>query len=353
MQGNIQYYLDTMADVLPPVIVSAETLSQINKMGSSFSDFAASEYIMETNLNAEAAEVDFSFRILTREKAALISGLNNDAFSILATDETWGRIIAFVNAWPEEVSDIWLEMDYAEYENIIPLPCFFFNAMQIKEDTTVNEKLLLSLLKQLLDSKQLQQLWPHLREVIHKLPSTVGLFQAGVMLARNRDRVRIFTAELTDEQTREYMSNIGWGPLPQLEELFKLIKPYSDGQYILDFDIGANGISEKIGINFGLATKDMLPDFLSNLVEHHLCTDIKRKGVLAWPNSRGSYLGPDYGYSALLMDISHFKVNWSPAEGIKVKAYLQAVGIYLKEMFKARATAKEHPSPLTPYSGQC
>lgn len=348
MSGNIKYYLHSIADVLPPEIISAQTFSQIDRMASRFSDFAASEYIMETCLNVEAAEVDFSFRILTREKAALISGLNNDAFSTLAAEETWGKIIDFVNYWPEEINDIWLEMDYAEYEKPIPQPCFFFNARQIKNGTDVDKQLLFSALKWLLDIEQLQSLWPYLQRVIQQLPPAVGLFQAGVMLARNRNRVRIFTGELTREEVAEFLSNIGQMSLTRLEELFELINPHSEGQYILDFDVNADGISEKIGINFGLKNKDILPDFLNNLVDHHLCTDIKRSGVLAWSGGKGSYLGPDYGYSALIKDISHFKLSYSPTEGIKVKAYLQVAGVYLKELFKVRIAAKEDLGSINP-----
>ena len=348
MSGNIKYYLHSIADVVPLEIISAQTFSQIDRMASRFSDFAASEYIMETSLNTELAEVDFSFRILTQEKAALISGLNNDAFSTLAAGQTWGKFVDFINFWPGKIADIWLEMDYAEYEKSIPQPCFFFNARQVKNGTDVDKQLLFSALKWLLDIEQLQSFWPHLQWVIQQLPPAVGLFQAGVMFARNRDRVRIFTGELTREQTREYLSNIGWTSLSRLEELFELINPYSEGQYILDFDISADGISEKIGINFGLKTNDILPDFLNSLVDHHLCTDIKRRGVLAWPGSKGSYLGPDYGYSVLIKDISHFKLSYSPTEGIKVKAYLRVAGVYLKELFKARIPTKEDLGSINP-----
>lgn len=338
MDGNIKKYIDGIAGNLPPQIISEATYIKIFNMSSMFSDFAASEYIMETNLNTETAEVDFSFRILAREKAALINGLNNDDFATLAADETWGKIIDFVNYWPQEISDIWLEMDYGEYVKPIPQPCFFFNARQIKTGTDVDEKLLFESLKQLLDIELLEPIWPHLQRVIPQLPPAVGLFQAGVMLARNRDRVRLFTAELTQEQMKEYLANISWSFLPRLDELFELVNPYSDGQYILDFDVSADGVSEKIGINFGVDKKESLPAFLENLVVHQLCSDIKSRGILAWSGSKGSYLGPNYGYSALIKDISHFKMSYSSIEGIKVKAYLKVVGIYLKELFKTRTS---------------
>ena len=159
------------------------------------------------------------------------------------------------------------------------------------------------------------------------------------MLARNNDRVRIFTAELTREQVVGYLAAIGWpGPFARLAELFELVHALSDGQYIVDFDVTREGVSGKIGINFGLQTKKMLPYFLEKLVTYRLCTDTKRKGVLAWPGSQGSFLGPDYGYTALIKNISHFKIGCSAQEGLQAKAYLRLEGIYLKELFKLKAS---------------
>lgn len=338
LNGNFKNYLDSMAGNLPPEIVAEATYRQIYETALLFSDLAASEYIMETHLNTAAAEVDFSFRVLSQEKACLTSGLQNN-FSTLAAGGTWKKIIDFVNFWPSAIGDIWFEMDYGEYEKPIPQPCFFFNASKIKVGTEVQEQLLFNAIKHLLDVEQLELLWTNLEGVIHQLPPEAGLFQVGVMLARNNDRVRIFTAELTREQVMEYLYAIGWpGPYSRLTELFELVHPLSDGRYILDFDVTRQGVSGKIGINFGLQTQKMLPYFLEKLVAHRLCTDTKRKGVLAWPGSKGSFLGSDYGYTALIKNISHFKIGCSAQEGLQAKAYLRVEGIYLKELFKLNAS---------------
>jgi len=155
------------------------------------------------------------------------------------------------------------------------------------------------------------------------------------MLARNGDRVRIFTSELSREQTLDYLAAIGWkGSFTRLEEVFfHLLHGYSDGQYILDFDVTKEGISSKIGINFGLKDKPALPAFLENLAVHQLCTDSKKRGMLDWSGSQGGFLGSDYGFTALIKDISHFKASYSPDEDLKVKAYLRFSGIYLKKIF--------------------
>jgi len=69
---------------------------------------------------------------------------------------------------------------------------------------------------------------------------------------------------------------------------------------------------------------------------HRLCKDSKQRGVLSWPGSQGSFLGPEYGFTAIIKDISHFKVSYAPEEGIKVKAYLRFSGVYLKKMWVAK-----------------
>ncbi|MGI6647519.1 MAG: hypothetical protein ACOX5W_00240 [Bacillota bacterium] len=341
MEGNVKRYLDSIGPSLPAEIISLETKRKIDKMAVLFSDFAASEYIMETNLNSAVAEADFSFRILTSEKDCLMKGFNSFSISGLATDATWMKVIDFVHFWPPDIPDIWLEMDYGEFAKDVPQPCFFFNATQIKEGTEINNDLLHSSLSRLLDSSQLATIWPNLTEIIHQLPPEVGLFQIGTMLARHQDRVRVFTAELTQEQTLAYLARINWpGDFPKLEQLFNLVHPHSDGQYIVDFDVTRQGISEKIGINFGLAKKQELPAFLANLTRHGLCNEVKQQGVLAWSGSKGCFLGPAYGFSALVKDISHFKMSLIPEESVMMKAYLRIMGIYLKELFTTRTAGK-------------
>jgi len=341
MEGNVKQYLDSIGPSLPSEIISRETKQKIDKMAVLFRDFAASEYILETNLNSAVAEADFSFRILTAEKDCLMRGFKNFSFSGLSADETWMKVIDFVNYWPTDIPDIWLEMDYGEFAKDVPQPCFFFNATQIKESTEINCDLLNSSLSRLLDSSQLATIWPNLTEVIHQLPPEVGLFQVGAMLARHQDRVRVFTAELTREQTLAYLARINWqGHFSKLEQLFNLVHPHSEGQYIVDFDVMEQGISEKIGINFGLDKKRNLPAFLEKLTQHGLCNEVKQQGVLAWSGSEGCFLGPAYGFSALVKDISHFKMSLIPEESAVIKAYLRIAGVYLKELFKARAAGK-------------
>lgn len=349
MQGNLLKYINAIISSLPAEIISAQNHTQLMDLAALFSDFTASEYIMESYLNSEDADVDFSFRVLTEEKAYLSNGFYEDSFAALAMDETWKRIIDFVDYWPQDINDIWLEIDYSEYAKQIPLPCFFFNGERILSNRDMDYSLLFASLMPLLGRAQVDLLKNKLIKVIQQLPPDVGLFQIGTMLARHRDRVRIFTAELSREQVVNYLSAIGWiGPLAQLNEIFNLIHGYSDGQYILDFDVNNSGISSKIGINFGLKNKQELPAFLDNLIAHRLCTDSKQRGVLNWPGSQGSFLGSDYGFTAIIKDISHFKVSYAPEEGIKVKAYLRFSGVYLKKMLAAR---KQQPNQAMAQTG--
>ncbi len=338
MNGNIKNYLAGIGPSLPLEIISEDTYRRLNKIADLFEGFAASEYIMETSLNTGAAEVDFSFRVLTEEKTCLSNGFKSNCFSTLADDGTWMRIKDFVNFWPQSMDDIWFEIDYGECGQDIPQPCFFFNAGKIKKGRDIDDELLFESLKHLLNPEQLQELRDNMIAVIQALPLEVGLFQVGVMLARSRESIRIFTEELSREQVVEYLSAIGWSSsFSRLDELFQLVHPYSDAQYILDFDVSSQGISEKIGINFGLKNGETLPAFLDNLVQNHLCTDVKKQGVLSWSGSQGSYLGRDYGYCALIKNISHFKIACSPDEGFKAKAYLRVAGVYLKDLWKPKA----------------
>ncbi|MDD3852440.1 MAG: hypothetical protein PHD40_02140 [Syntrophomonadaceae bacterium] len=337
INGNIKQYLDGIGTTLPLEIISQETRQKIDRIAVCFKDFAASEYIMETSLTSEIAQVDFSLRVLTEEKECLLNGLQSSYFASMAGDDSWIRVADFIKHWSNDIEDIWLEMDYDEYDQQIPQPCFFFNASQIKSGSVIDFDLLLLSLKPLLENEQLKTIPPNIQFVMQQLPSEVGLFQVGMMLARTNDQVRIFTAELSREQTQDYLSRIGWvGSFSRLNDLFELVDQYSDGQYILDFDVSSQGVSKKIGINFGLGKNQMLLSFLENLEEHQLCTDVKKRGVMAWSGSEGCYLGPEYGFTAIIKDISHFKVSLLPEEELGVKAYLRYAGVYLKKMFAGR-----------------
>jgi len=343
VEGNIIKYLENVAPGVPPEIMSTESYLKLHKMASLFRDFVSEEYILETCLDRDEPCVDFSFCIRETERELLAGAFKEHCFKPLTGDEVWKRVINFVNSWSvkdvtsyKKVNNIWLEMDSGEHGKDIPRPCFFFDASQVKSGTSVDSEWVWEeALKKLLDDDLVDLLQDKLKTVIRCLPPGTALFQVGTMLSRNEDRVRIFTSELTREQTAWYLKNIGWpGNAGQIKKIFDLIDNFSDGRYIVDFDVTREGISEKTGINFGLGNSNVLPSFLGELAGHNLCTDLKKRGISSWKGSSCRFLGRDYGQTALLRNISHFKVAYSPGERIRVKAYLKVAGVYLKELFK-------------------
>ncbi len=84
---------------------------------------------------------------------------------------------------------------------------------------------------------------------------------------------------------------------------------------------------------------------MENLVNQGQCDEDKRKVVLAWKGSSCSFFGKDYGQTAIIKDISHFKVTYSPGIGLTSKVYLRAAGYYLKQLFKANTvSANDYPT---------
>jgi hypothetical protein len=337
MQGNVLAYWQATRAGLPPEIVGEASSRRIDRTAAAFRHFSASEYILESRLGCDQAETDFSLRVLAREEGpALLAGLQSPDFASLSADPAWEKVLDFVSRWPREMADVWLEMDDDEMAGPLPRPCFFFSAAAIKDGGKVNRELLRAALSPLLEEQQLDSLWGNLNTVIGQLPPEVGVFQIGVMLARQQNRVRIFTRELSREQADAYLDAIRWpGPWHSLQELWRIVQPYSDGRYILDFDISQPGISEKLGINFGLDQKRNLADFTAHLTEKGLCTATKAAGVQAWSGSQGKFLGPDYGFTALLKNISHFKLTCDGEAGLQAKAYLGIMGIYLAKLWRA------------------
>jgi hypothetical protein len=338
-------YLSKFSSDIPLEILDNESYLKLSKMLFLFKDFVSRDYGLETCLYNDEQQVDFAFCVRTMEREFLAQAFKELHFQPLAGDKAWDRVINFVNSWSAKntatnanVENIWLEMDSEQYEKDIPCPCIFFDASQVTNNSNINNDWLFDqALKKLLDNDLVELLQNEVKAVIKCLPPGTGLFQVGIMLARNEDMVRICTSQLTMEQTVKYLNDIRWpGDLSKFDEIFDLMNRFVNGKYIVNFSVTQEGVPEKIGIEFRLKNSKILPCFLKELAEYNLCTDLKREGLLSWKGSSCQYLGRDYGQTSLLRNIAHFKAGYSSNEGIRVKAYLRIIGVYLKELFKKR-----------------
>jgi pyrroloquinoline quinone biosynthesis protein E len=154
------------------------------------------------------------------------------------------------------------------------------------------------------------------------------LFQLGVMLGRQAESVRLFTNDLNREHLLAYLTDLHWpGDLAGLAAQLEMLEPFVS-KFILDFDVTPHGISEKIGINFGLRRSDdaAVIDFLSFAETLELCVAQKREGVRSWLGA-----APD-PVAMIFNDISHFKLVINPAGAPgKLKAYLRQGSVPRRE----------------------
>ncbi|QGT99852.1 hypothetical protein SYNTR_1259 [Candidatus Syntrophocurvum alkaliphilum] len=331
MSVNLQELVQQTLPYAPEGLISSQTAADIHRLTDFFSDLSISEYILETSLEDKLGDVDISFRVLQEEAIAMREAFLNPSFYPLTAEVSWHKIMEFCNKWPAKVQDIWIEMDQAEYRTSLPKPCFFYNSEAIKSKMGIEHSLLNNQLEILLGRETTKELESNLYKVIKSLPEGMRLFQIGAMLARNNDRIRLVTHGMKWDIVETWFDKLKWIDVkPPINKWKHLSERYSDSWYNVDIDVTTQGIPSKIGYEIQLKTIKDLPLFLDSLVDAGLCIPEKQAMILKWSGSRGQYMGKEAGYCALINNICHFKLTWSPDNGLSAKVYLRVKAVSLK-----------------------
>lgn len=234
-------------------------------------------------------------------------------------------------------SEYWLELDQEACLETPVRPCFFFDASQI-EDVSALQKMCDVLIPEISSRQTIDALRP----VLLRCAETVfsrgkRLYQIGSMQGRGMDRsLRLVLDDMEREDVLSCLQEMDWpGNLAALDMLLREFEPYSDrSQFIVDFDVYPDGISQKIGVNFGTrdkctATVAQLLDFLT---DKGLCADGKRQDVLRFVDEF-----PQFS-PYIQNDISHFKLAFQDGGVIAAKAYLRQGNVPRAHDFRAYAT---------------
>ncbi len=226
-----------------------------------------------------------------------------------------------------KTSNVWLEMDYEPCLQGRLDPCVFFDISQVQPQQ--EHDWIYPALTILLGMDRSAALWSRLEDCIDRLAGrNRQLFQLGVMLGRQAESVRLFTSDMTGEQVLAYLAELNWsGDLSGLNAHLEILEPFTR-KFILDFDVTPAGISEKIGINFGLRHNgDAAADaFLAFAETQRLCTAEKREGICNWLAA-----APD-PVVLIFNDISHFKLVVNPVgRPVNLKVYLRQCSVPRRE----------------------
>lgn len=293
-------------------------------LATAFSGFESQETIQEIELSAAGRQADYSFRLDRRDRETALALLQQSP--LLRSRPAWQAVTGLCALWcnnrtdfSSRVNNIWLEMDYEACRQGLLEPCVFFDISQLRPQE--ERGWLDPALAILLGAERGAALRPRLDFCIDALAGrNRQLFQLGVMLGRQATAIRLFTSDMTREDLPAYLAEVNWpGNLPELTAQLEALEPFAR-KFILDFDVMPEGISEKIGVNFGLrrSGNSAVDEFLAFAAARQLCREGKREGVQDWLAA-----APD-PVELIFSDISHFKLVISQAgQPKKLKAYLR------------------------------
>lgn len=289
---KVKEYLDYLERDWNTSLFRQECKTGFDNIRSQFGEMETEETIQEVHLAKPEKECDYSIRMEVKDSKYL--------------------------------KEYWLELDDRACAVSPVKPCYFVDASAVKPGQDNNwfyEKILPELASGK-TKKNLNKLIYMLDECVQKLEGKCKcLFQLGVMSGRGEKNIRLFTDYMKKEDITEWLKNLSWSGNTQiLAELLSGLESYVEDQnFIVDFDVNENGISGKIGINFGTKDKktDTVRSFLEYLQSRGLCLPEKKKGVMEWIQRYPSHT------PFIQNDISHFKIPFSGEEALDAKAYLR------------------------------
>jgi len=285
----IKEYIFYLANHKYPALFSDEVTGRLKNIETVYGDIETEETILEVVMNKPEKGCDYSIKMLTDK---------------------------------DTVKNYWYELDYNAYRSTDIASCYFIDASSLKPGED-NNGFYQNVLPQFAGEERAENLLPMLKKCVDLLKDrNKSVFQLGAMTARGEnDSLRFFTYEMTKEELLSYLEAMNWkGSLKAVEELLCQLQPCCAKKgFILDFDITAEGISEKIGICFG--TKDKryrtVEKTIDYLTEKGLCLSEKRDDILRWNTCYPS------GNPFIQNDISHFKFAFKGESILAAKAYLR------------------------------
>lgn len=300
----VKEYLDYFRQKEYPALLSEEDMNRLQNVERIFGDLKTEETILEVCLSTEETGCDYSIR---------------------------------VDVDSPNIKEYWYELDSDACSKSEIAACYFVDASKVvpgKDNSAFYDNVLVRLAGQ----ERVDKLRRMLHLCVELLQGKCDkLFQLGSMTGRQEmDRIRLFTEELFREDLVTYLRELGWrGDTEALDSFLAHWERYSDRKkFILDFDIFEDGISEKIGINFGTVKKNpfVVEKFLNALQDADLCIAVKKEDVLRFIQAFPCHT------PFMQNDISHFKIPFQGSGPLLAKAYLRQGSVSYYEGFKAYDT---------------
>lgn len=216
---------------------------------------------------------------------------------------------------------LWYELDYKQFSSgkkIEPFYFFsFYDRLELDDYKKAFDKYLPTFLGEETDKKVREPLI----ELTKKLPNRVYIHHIGSMASRGKfDTVRVTVFVSERENLCNTLEKIGWKG--DISALWKDIEPLHKKKYIsFDFDLGENGISDKIGVEIPVSGSqtEIIDKFITDLEQKGLCLKSKGDAIRRWIRI------PHGDDPRINTSLEHFKFNFFGGHIIEAKAYLQQI----------------------------
>ena len=293
---ELHHYINWFSRQNYPALFDAEVHRRLQNVHRAFGERKTEEVILEVHLSDDSKRCDYSFR------------------------EDTGK---------EPVKNYWLELDFEACVTEDITPCYFIDASALKPgiDAVAFYE---TALPALAGKERANALRHRVAECVEKLSGRCeALFQLGAMVGRRQnDSLRVFPEDMTRADALEYLADLNWsGDLTALHVFLE--KCQTEGGCRLlhtDFDLFADRISDKIGINIMIPnTAQAVGRWLDFLAREGLCLPEKKADVLR-------FLTADPNYEPFIQnDIAHFKIPFENGKPLGAKAYLRHNGVAVKD----------------------
>ncbi|MBR1579513.1 MAG: radical SAM protein [Selenomonadaceae bacterium] len=282
-----------------PALFDDECQRQLNNVIKQYGELETHETILEIDLSNAARAVDYSIRL---------------------------------NRPTEFGKEFWLELDYELLRAEPVRPCCFFDAIGLKDEAGV-ERFCGELLTEVATVETIEAVKPMLSRVLR---AGGVLYQIGSMAGRDQfDSLRVFIDDARRSDVIECLRQMNWsGDLDRLNEIMAELEPLVEHRnFIVDFDVFDDHISDKLGLNFGSRNKTTaaIDRLLELLKSKGLCVEGKRADVLRFINAFPTF------EPYMQNDISHFKLAFEGGRVTKAKAYLRQGDVRYQHDFRAYA----------------
>ena len=226
-------------------------------------------------------------------------------------------------------SPMWYEFDYEQFATVKKIePCLFFST----GEPTVEDyrEILDKTLPIFLGEERARKLRKQFEKIIRILPKGSYIKHIGTMSSRGElETARVVVDFTEQENICKFLAEMDWQG--DLEALFEVIKTWNWQNYLsLDFDLGDDWISEKIGLEISVNDDHpvIVDRYITRLEEMGLCLKSKGDGLRNWIR-----IPPDAD-PFIQTQIQYFKLNFLDGKIIEAKAYLEQSPHILHRYFK-------------------